>query len=199
MGDTYFNPNPDDNPGDVFQSSVRGDIWFGTLYQWKEYTAWDILNTNEHATAWDILNAFAQDIAWDILNAGSEDTAWDILNDPATDTSWDIINLHSHDIAWDILNVFLQTTSWDTLNENNQDIAWSIFADTLFFLQQLYIKQICFDIKTVAGEYLGVPIGQECSIQEPLEFNVQLTNKVKFTFVTQAWFGAGLEHFEKRN
>ena len=144
------------------------------------------------------VNTHGGDVWFDVITWWYQDTAWDILNTSAQDTAWDIINAHDQDTAWDILNVFLQTTAWDILNENGQDTSWSIFAKHLYYLEQIYVKKICFDIMTEHGFYLGVPIGQECNLQQPTEFNVQLTNKIKYDFRPQTVFGAGTESIYKR-
>jgi hypothetical protein len=145
------------------------------------------------------MNTAGGDAWFDVITWWYQSTAWDILNTTAQNTAWDILNLSEQDIAWDILNVFLQNTSWDILNENHDDTAWSIFAQVLYYLGQIYAKKICFDYRTASGEYLGVPIGQACSVKEPIKFNVQVANKIKYTFRPQTVHGAGIENFEERN
>jgi hypothetical protein len=145
------------------------------------------------------MNTKSGDVWFDVITHYQLDTAWDILNALAQDTAWDIRNENKQDIAWDILNLWLQNVSWDILNDFDQDISWSIFADTLFFLQQLYLKEIRFDFYTKPEYYLGVPADNMCNLWKYPNFDIQIHNKPQYTFYISAEFGAGLENFEKRN
>jgi len=135
--DTFFNPDPTE------RLSVISDIYCNTIGPEVTGDAW-----------------------FDVLNHGTQDTSWDILNAFLQNTAWDILNENTQDVAWDILNAFALNTAWDILNDNTQDVAWSIFAKTLYFLQQFFVKAICFDY----------------NISEPVLFNKQVANLLEFTF-----------------
>jgi len=164
MGDTFFNPDPENPVGDVFQNVQGGDVWFDVPTSTTQDVAWDILNTWVKDTAWDILNSYELNTAWDILNTFTKNVAWDILNTFIKNTSWDILNSFDQDTAWDVLNTYTKDTAWDVLNGYDQDTAWSVFAKTLYFLQRFFIKQICFDFN------IAEPVGYDYTIYNPLEF-----------------------------
>lgn len=120
----------------------------------------------------DIVDDAPQNIAWDILNAFDQDTAWDILN------SMD------QDVAWDILNALAQNIAWDILNSMDQDTAWSIFAETLYYIQQFFVKEICFnfDIKygdTIAEQYTYLPA---LVMREPIQFTFSIREPITFEY-----------------
>jgi hypothetical protein len=106
------------------------------------------------------------DVWFDVVDDFPTYTAWDILNENHRDIAWDILNENTQDVAWDILNAFAINLAWDILNTNTQDTSWSIFAKTLYFIQQFFVKAICFDY----------------NILEPVLFNNQILKPLEWTF-----------------
>jgi hypothetical protein len=104
------------------------------------------------------------DVWFDVISQWTDDTAWDILNSTDQDTAWDILNATEQDVAWDILNAWALNTAWDILNSTDQNTSWSVFAKTLYYIQQFFVKQISFDFN------IKEPIGFDWSMHNPLEF-----------------------------
>lgn len=136
MGDTFFNPDPDDRPSvlsDTFVNTrylIGGDVWF------------DVIDESFEETSWDILNVFLQTTAWEILNENFQDTAWDIP------------------LAFSVIS------AWNILNQLDAPVTWSIFARVLYYMQQFWVKAICFD----------------CNIRMPVDYNFQVLEPLEFTF-----------------
>jgi hypothetical protein len=109
------------------------------------------------------------------IDESKRDTDWDILNTNFQSTVWYILNENKQDVAWDILNAFALNLAWDILNGNDQDIAWSIFAKVLYFIQQFFVKQICFDFN------IKEPVNFVRAIKDPLQFTYGTTEVLKDT------------------
>jgi hypothetical protein len=150
---------------DILNSNSRNVAW-DILNDSPRSIAWDILNHNSRDIAWDILNENTRDIAWDILNTNIRDVAWDILNEKVDSIAWDILNSRDTDTTWAILNTNAREIAWDIINDNPQAFSWSVFARVLYFIQQFFIKSICFNY----------------NISEPQMFNKQIVQPVPFTF-----------------
>jgi hypothetical protein len=218
-GDTYFNPNPDDNPGDVFQNVRGGDLWFDVLSDYFQRSSWDTLNTFIKNTSWDTLNTFEQDTAWDIINTYTKAMAWDILNTYEQDTAWDILNTFVKDVTWAILNAYTKNTSWDSIMDRKQDTSWSVFARVLYFIQQFFVNAICFDYNIkeptqfsqqimeplvwtfnptgviTETAYLHGEVFDTTHVQTPVTFDFQIKEPVQFTFkVAQVLQGESVEY-----
>jgi hypothetical protein len=181
LGDTFFNTDPtgDSMGSDIFQNVRGGDVWFDVSTHVPQSTSWDILNTFIKNTSWDILNTYEQDTAWDILNTFTQAIAWDILNTYERATAWDILNTFVENTAWDILNTYTKDTSWDILNDRQQATAWSVFARVLYFIQQFFVKAICFDF------HINEPIQFNSEIMEPLEWTFYPTGTITDTIYLQ--------------
>jgi hypothetical protein len=140
-GDLYFNVDPN------LRVPGIGDIfqnnWDGTGGGDRWF---DVLCDNNTDTTWAILNKFLRDIAWDILNANDQDTAWDILN------------------------AFAQSLAWDIVTHRSSDVAWSVFAEFVYFVQQFFIKAICY----------------EFGIKYPVPYSKQIFKPVQYIFETDS-------------
>lgn len=121
------------------------------------------------------MNTAGGDVWFDVITHWYQDTSWDILNVFLQNIAWDILNENNQDIAWDILNAFAQNVAWDILNSFKQDISWSVFAETLYYLQQFFVKQICFDYN------IDEPVNFTRGIYSPLEFTYYPTGVITET------------------
>jgi hypothetical protein len=140
-GDSYFNVDPNLRVPGI--GDIFQNVWTGTGggNRW-----FDVLCDNNHSTSWDTLNEFVQGTAWDILNKTELSIAWDILNALANQIAWSIV------------------TSMD------QDFSWSVFAERTYYIQQFFVKAICFNF----------------GIKEPVLFNKQIVKPINFTFKTDS-------------
>jgi hypothetical protein len=100
------------------------------------------------------------------IDESRQDIAWDILNENLQSIAWDILNESSQDIAWDVLNATAQYIAWHILHDANVDFSWSVFARVLYFIQQFFVKAICF----------------EYNIKEPITFKKQIVEPQVWSF-----------------
>jgi hypothetical protein len=175
--DNYFNPDPTGASmgSDIFQNVRGGDTWYNVVSDVFHGFSWDTLNTFTKDTSWDILNTSEKAIAWAILNTYNKNFSWDILNTSTKDTAWDILNTSVKDITWAILNGYTKDFSWDTLKDFDQGTAWSVFARVLYFIQQFFVKAICFNY------HIDEPISFSKQIMEPLVWTFNPTGVITET------------------
>lgn len=101
--------------------------------------------------------------------------------DEVTNTRYDV----GGDVFYNVLDDFDQKTDWYRQYDNTQATAWSIFATTLYFIQQIFVKPIALLFNIKSGNVIEVPgdtLGNTFSLKTPIQYNFQIKEPIKFTF-----------------
>lgn len=88
------------------------------------------------------------------------------------------------DTWFDVVDGFDQEIVWDILNANYQDIIWDIH-NVLYFIQQFFVRELCFNLKTKVGDVIDEPgdtLANDHYIMVPTKFDFQIMEPINFDF-----------------